>query len=401
MNYAVYATRLDDENRRDASRIKLDASGEVINPLNPWGHPWAPSAILDAQEGRAWLVYSDAMNFLDSVIGDHRDVSTRNAFSQATGKIKNAAHAESLLLKLQVAALNGCEAALIGYAAASIYINRLAFVDFGWFVCQAEIIDCEGFAVTIPVPQDATPSIEKAAESIEAVDRDLCDYESSLEEMKRQMDRMACELAESIETIDRVLRDYELSLVATNPAAIVISDATAPQIDVASSTPVATSSADDAFEDLDHDLDFSIFGMEADDEASIVLAQPAPLAPVAPAPTPRVLVTPVTITDVEGRVLTATATGWQAESESKPGTFHHTAKDGSSCSCWGSRRWGKCWHRTAVYAHNKRKRDTARPVSKSRPRKPRKQGTIRPRKRDTARHTYHPPRPRERSRMWK
>lgn len=361
MNYAVYATRLDDENRRDASRIQLDDAGNVVNPLNSWGNPWALGAIRDAQDGRAWLVMRDVMDFLDGVIGDHRDVSTRNAFSQATGKIKSAAHATEMLEKLQIAALNGLEAALIGFAAASIYINRLAFVDFGWFVSAAEVADCEGFAVVIDVPaaiKDNATIIEEAA--------------GKIEEMKRQAERMARELAESIETIDRVLRDYELSLVATpqNPAAIVISDVTAPQ----AAAPIASVAfADNAFEDLDldHDLDFSVFGMEADDEAAIVPVHPAPLALIAPAPAqPRVIVTPLTITDTDGRVLTATATGWQAESLSKPGTFHETSQDGSRCSCPGNfyhrRRGTLCWHRTAVYAHNSHQRDTAPPITRPR-----------------------------------
>lgn len=108
--------------------------------------------------------------------------------------------------------------------------------------------------------------------------------------------------------------------------------------------------------DLDHDLDFSIFGMEADDEAAIVPVLPAPLAlvmPVAPAApaAPTVIITPLVITGAKG-ILTATANGWEAESATNPGTFHTTADDGSHCSCPGSRYRGRCWHRTAVMAHN-------------------------------------------------
>jgi len=48
-------------------------------------------------------------------------------------------------------------------------------------------------------------------------------------------------------------------------------------------------------------------------------------------------ITPATscIVDEKGRTLTASITGWQAESKSQPGTFHDVALDGSACSCKG------------------------------------------------------------------
>ncbi len=147
-NPAVYASRLDSENRRDATRIELDAHGNVVNPVNSFGNPWAAGAIQDARERRSFEVYADAMSFLDSVIGSDRDTETVNAFNHAMSKFESAAHASEMMESLQIAAGGGSNAALIAFAAASIYVNPFSHVNFSWYV----MADYEGFQVEIRVP---------------------------------------------------------------------------------------------------------------------------------------------------------------------------------------------------------------------------------------------------------
>jgi len=77
-------------------------------------------------------------------------------------------------------------------------------------------------------------------------------------------------------------------------------------------------------------LDFSVEGMKIEKEE----------------------ITPATscIVDEKGRALTASTTGWQAESKSQPGTFHDVSLDGSACSCKGfNGHYHKCWHTALLH----------------------------------------------------
>ncbi len=214
MNHALYATRLNDENRTEATRIQLDAQGNVTNPLNDWGHAWSQGAINYAQDRRSYAVYSEAMKVLDSVIGEDNDTATVNTYNHTLGKFESVAYAESMIEKLQQAALNGSQAALIAYTAASIYINKYAYVDFSWYFTTEEV-------TTVPAP--ASP--------------------------------------------------------------VVAHDTQEPTL---------------------------------------------------------------TLVDAKGRTLTATATGWQAESASQPGDVHKVSPSGSSCTCLGFTYHSKCWHTSLI-----------------------------------------------------
>lgn len=168
VNPAVYAANRYRENRTASRAIELDEYGNVVNPTNHWGNPWHEATIEYARERRAFDVYVDAMDVLDSVIGEDRDVSTRNGYSQAMGKFKSVEHATEMIERLQIAALNGSNAALIAFAAASIYVNKYAFVDFEWYVdgeaVQDVVNDYEGFAATIRISADVpAPTTMQAA----------------------------------------------------------------------------------------------------------------------------------------------------------------------------------------------------------------------------------------------
>lgn len=132
---------------------------------------------------------------------------------------------------------------------------------------------------------------------------------------------------------------------------------------------------------------------------------PAPVAPIAPATAPTApIITPVTLIDEQGRILVQTATGWQAESASSPGTIHTTSADGSRCNCPGfTGRYRKCWHTALVRKHvaDKRRaeRENALPVSPRRGRSRMFKGASRSADPKTSR-TRSTPRPRS-SRMWK
>lgn len=59
--------------------------------------------------------------------------------------------------------------------------------------------------------------------------------------------------------------------------------------------------------------------------------------------TPNSVAPIVTLVHRHGGVLVQVAEGWQAESNSRPGTFHATAHDGSTCTCKGfNGRYSKC-----------------------------------------------------------
>ena len=171
MSPALYAARLDSENRRESTRIILDAQGNVTNPVNPWGHPWSQDAINYAQDRRSYAVYSEAMNTLDAIIGEDRDVATRNAYTQARNKFQNISHAESMIEKLQQAAKGGNQAALIAYAAACTKINELAFVDFSWYLNQEEASEEAAPAPASPVVAPDTQ--EEATTLVDAKGRTL------------------------------------------------------------------------------------------------------------------------------------------------------------------------------------------------------------------------------------
>lgn len=137
LNHAVHAAREDTANARQAQTIKLDRTGNPVN-TGPHGRPFHYRAVQAAQYRQSYQVYQDSMIFLDSIIGDNADTATRKAFDRAKAILKSVEHAKEILDKLVSAAQSGSKAALIGYAAACIYLNPYRAVDFGWYVNRSE-----------------------------------------------------------------------------------------------------------------------------------------------------------------------------------------------------------------------------------------------------------------------
>lgn len=154
-NSAVYAAREDTANARQAVSIKLDASGNAEN-TRPTGQAFTISEVIAAQQAQSYQAYQGAMTFLDGIIGDDADTATRKAFDRSKSKFQSVEHATEMRDKLMTAALNGSNVALIAYAAASLFLNPYAAVDFSWFVNGSDdlkvIFDLEGYqAVQIAV----------------------------------------------------------------------------------------------------------------------------------------------------------------------------------------------------------------------------------------------------------
>lgn len=147
-NHAVHAAREDAANSRQAQTIKLDEFGSPVN-TGPHGRPFHYRAVQAAQMSQRYKVYQGAMIFLDSIIGDDADTATRKAYSYAKSKFLSRMHAKEMIDKLVSASLRGSKAALIGYAAACVYLNPYGEVDFDWYVNRPEVVvDFQPFSTT-------------------------------------------------------------------------------------------------------------------------------------------------------------------------------------------------------------------------------------------------------------